>query len=752
MKPKILVFTTAYHPFIGGAEIAIQEIARRLKNRFDFYIITARLRRDLPKREERPEGTVVRLGFGHPLDKWLFPFLSVQHRELNILWGVDIGMGSLTAAILKAFRPKTPFIFNIQYGYGEERLKKGRFGLIGLVFRFILSQADYVTAISTYLLNLARKYGYDGPGEVIPNGVAVKKFQTPDSKFKIKNSKTIITTSRLVPKNGIDTLISSIAEVRKDIPEVQCWILGDGPERKKLELQAVSHKLEANIKFFGDIPYDDIPQYLHQADVFVRPSRSEGMGNSFVEALAAGLPIIGTPVGGIVDIIENGKTGIFAKVDDPKDLAEKIKTLLKNELLSASIAENGRKMVEERFSWDKIANQYERVFLRYLVQDKYEAKSRRLNIVIATPLYPPQLGGPALYAKHLCEEFRKLRHKVEVFSFGKFLRYPTAIRHFFYFLALMRHILKCDIVLSLDYISVGLPAAIASKIAEKPFMIRVEGDFLWERFVERTRRDITLQEFYLHPPRLSVKERVIKKVSSWVMQSASRLIFSSEWRRKMVIKAYNIPRKKTAIVHNVWVAAQNTPLLKHGSGLRVILWAGRMLYLKNLHRLISAFQKVNDGSWKLYLIGDGPEKENLKLKVESLDLQDSVNFFEPMPHEELLKQLQNSEIFVLPSLSEVGPNVISDAASTGTPFLMTRETGYVEYVGDAVILINPLDEGDIAEKLKFLMNNGNRKKQKEMLRKLNFLLLEGKFPRGWKEAAEEWIYIFRNQLLENKRN
>ena len=499
-KPKIIVFTTAYYPFIGGAEIAIQEIVKRLKDRFDFCIITARFRSDLPKREVRPEGTVIRVGLGSRLDKWLFPLFYVQHRVLNmcvqhpllnILWGVDIGVGSFTAAIFKLFRPKTPFIFNIQYGHGEERLSRGRWGLIALTFRFILGQADYVTAISTYLFDLAREYGYQGPGEVIPNGVDIYKFKVQSPKFKVasQNSKVVITTSRLVPKNGIDILVRAMAEVKKEIPDVRCHVIGEGGERKNLELEIRNLKLENIVKLFGQVPHDELPKYLAAADIFVRPSRSEGMGNSFVEALAAGLPIVGTPVGGIGDIIKDGKTGLLAKADDPQDLAEKVKTLLQDQKLANSIVENGRRMVEERFSWDKIAVSYGEVFSRYV-------QHRVLNILVATPLYPPQLGGPALYAKHLGGEFGQVGQKVRIVSFGHFLRYPGGLRHLLYFFALLRHAPRSDIIFALDYTSVGFPAAMASLFLRKTLVIRVEGDSLWESFVERTRQDITLPEFY----------------------------------------------------------------------------------------------------------------------------------------------------------------------------------------------------------------------------------------------------------------
>src|SRR3989344_632218 len=117
--------------------------------------------------------------------------------------------------------------------------------------------------------------------------------------------------------------------------------------------------------------------------------------------------IICPPVGGIPDIIRDGETGIFTKVDDENDLAEKIELLLNDRILSEKIVENGRKMVEEKFSWGKIAFSYGNLF------DKY-VKHRAFNVLMATPLMPPQLGGPALYAKNLGEEFKKTGHNVRI--------------------------------------------------------------------------------------------------------------------------------------------------------------------------------------------------------------------------------------------------------------------------------------------------------------------------------------------------
>lgn len=732
-KPKIVVFTTSYSPFVGGAEIAVKEIAERLRDRFDFYIVTSRFKRDLPKREAHPEGTVIRLGLGSPLDKWLLPLSAlIQHHRsfASIVMGVDISMGSVAAALYKLFHPRTPFIFNIQYGYGDERLSKGRGGFIGIAFRFILGRADFVTTISTYLSDTARKYGYDGPAEIIPNGVDVEKFKVKNEKLKMKDGKIIITTSRLVPKNGIEILINAIVEVKKNMPDIQCWILGDGPEKESLKLTVKSLKLDENVLFFGSVPYDDIPKYLHEADVFVRPSRSEGMGNSFVEALAAGLPIIGTPVGGIPDIIKDGETGLFVKVDNAKDLAEKIKRLLNDKNLSEKIVENGRKMAEERFSWNKIANSYEGLFKSYIQHSV-------LNILIATPLMPPQLGGPALYAKNLGEEFKKMGHSVRILSFGGFLKYPSVIRHLFYLFTLAKRARRADIIFSLDYFSVGLPAAIVSRVFRVPLVLRMEGDFLWEEYVEKTRKEMTLFEFYRNPPDLSLKEKIISFISGFVIKSAVRISFSSEWRREMVINKFNIPPGKTAIIKNVFPLAANlNPKSYQLSPKKVVLWAGRMLYLKNLYRLIRAFSRANNGEYELHLVGDGPEKSRVEAFIKNENIA-GVRILPSLKREELLNKFHESAFFVLPSFSDVGPNVIAESVAASIPFVMTKESGFYEYLKDAGLFINPLNEGELEEKMRILMNGERREEYKKKLEGFGLA-------REWHDAAEEWMGLFKS--------
>ena len=100
------------------------------------------------------------------------------------------------------------------------------------------------------------------------------------------------------------------------------------------------------------------------ADIFARASRSEGLGSSFLEAMAAGLPIIGTAVGGIPDFLKDGETGLFTKVDNPTDLAQKIKLLMENNGLCGQIAKTGQELVFKNYSWVNISHRMSEILSR----------------------------------------------------------------------------------------------------------------------------------------------------------------------------------------------------------------------------------------------------------------------------------------------------------------------------------------------------------------------------------------------------
>ena len=172
----------------------------------------------------------------------------------------------------------------------------------------------------------------------------------------------------------------------------------------------------------GHIEPEKIPAHLARADVFVRPSRSEGLGNSFLEAMAAGLPVIGTKVGGIPDFLKeyntnlrmgtnatNGENGLFTEVDNPKDLAGKIAFLINNDELCKKLGENGRKLVIGQYSWDNISKKMETIFNKSL-----EIRNLKLGINLVVPPLKYCLDNAVMIAAAAyVNELRNKRYRLE---------------------------------------------------------------------------------------------------------------------------------------------------------------------------------------------------------------------------------------------------------------------------------------------------------------------------------------------------
>ena len=230
-------------------------------------------------------------------------------------------------------------------------------------------------AISSYLADRAVSLGARGRVVIVPNGVDVEHFSRPSDVsvaqryrafFQITpEQRVVVTASRLVPKNAVDVIIRAIALLPQ---QYRLLIMGDGPQRPALEILAKNLQIEERISFVGTLTHAELPDALHVGSVFVRPSRSEGLGNAFLESMAAGLPVVATKIGGIADFLTDGHTGLVVSVDDPRDVAQKIERLFNDKKLYQSIQDNGLALVKQHYSWDSIAEQMQRVFTEASLQ------------------------------------------------------------------------------------------------------------------------------------------------------------------------------------------------------------------------------------------------------------------------------------------------------------------------------------------------------------------------------------------------
>jgi glycosyltransferase involved in cell wall biosynthesis len=146
-------------------------------------------------------------------------------------------------------------------------------------------------------------------------------------------------------------------------------VCGLGSLESELKMKVNVLKLEKRVKFLGLVEHDRLPLVLRACDVFIRPSLSEGLGSSFLEAMAAGLPVIATPVGGIPDFLfdpetdpDKEPTGLFCQVRDPKSIAEKVEQLVSSQELRNRLIANGKELVQEKYDWELIAKKMNNIF------------------------------------------------------------------------------------------------------------------------------------------------------------------------------------------------------------------------------------------------------------------------------------------------------------------------------------------------------------------------------------------------------
>lgn len=368
---RVLILTTAYLPEVGGSELAIKNITDGLPD-IHFDLVTSRPSKNLPEYEKMGTVNVYRVGNSLSLLSFLLPksffpiavFLKAcqlmrQCGAYDVIHAYQASQAAGGGWLLKWRYPKIPFVVTVQEGKDLDRQS----WLMRFFRRLIFRKADAITVISNYLARYVKSQNSKIPVSVIPNGVDPDKFTNYESRIT-NHEKTIITVSRLVPKNGISDLIDAfyILSTRYKIQDTKLLILGDGPLRESLKFKVKSLKLEDIIEFLGKVPHEKIPEFLAMADVFVRPSLSEGLGTAFLEAMAAGLPIIGTPVGGIPDFLKDGETGLFCRIGDSKDIADRIKTVLTDDNLRSKLILNGRKLVEEKYTWNKIAYKFRKLY------------------------------------------------------------------------------------------------------------------------------------------------------------------------------------------------------------------------------------------------------------------------------------------------------------------------------------------------------------------------------------------------------
>ena len=196
---------------------------------------------------------------------------------------------------------------------------------------------------------------------VIPNGMNPASFTPRTHDGPIRR---VVTVANLRREKAHEVLLEAAPIILGRCPDVEFVIAGDGPRRQELEALARTGGIAARVRFIGHT--ENVAAVLASSDMFVLPSRSEAFPNSVLEAMAAGLPIVATRVGGIAELIEHQRTGVLVPPDSPRALGHAILDLIQWRSHAAGLGRAARAEVEARYSWERMISEVERLYVEQL--------------------------------------------------------------------------------------------------------------------------------------------------------------------------------------------------------------------------------------------------------------------------------------------------------------------------------------------------------------------------------------------------
>jgi N-acetyl-alpha-D-glucosaminyl L-malate synthase BshA len=295
-------------------------------------------------------------------------FAVVRQKGFDLVhahWSLPQG---LVALLLKRFRG-VPCVTSLHgsdvYGLNLPFLRE--------LNKKVILDSDVCTANSRATAERANRISGRDDIRVIPMGVDTDFFSKSKDRRKEQNrrggqEKIVLYAGRLIDVKGVDYLIRAFPSVLEKQSNARLLIVGSGPRKADLLSASERLRLRDKVIFQDAVSQEELVRYYSMADVFVLPSvttdkgETEGLGVVLLEAMACGVPVIGSAVGGIPDIIKDGETGLLVVEKNPKDLAEKICRLFTDGELSKKLSENGLRFVTRKFSWDVIAKEYAELY------------------------------------------------------------------------------------------------------------------------------------------------------------------------------------------------------------------------------------------------------------------------------------------------------------------------------------------------------------------------------------------------------
>jgi len=360
-----------------------------------------------------------------------------------------------------------------------------------------------------------------------------------------------------------------------------------------------------------------------------------------------------------------------------------------------------------------------------------------MKILICTGIYPPDIGGPATYSNLIREELAKRGHEVSILTYGDKItndelritnigrKRSLPVRYFLYFLKVLRLGKNADIIYAQDPVSVGLPTALANIFLKKPLVLKIVGDYAWEQAQQLKAYSLkltALDGFYPFNKKHSFKIKLLQKIQTWVANQADKIITPSFYLKNILICGWGIADEKIKVIYNSFDIFSSVvptssyvipaPLLNGINSGEIqpipfkILSVGRLVPWKGFNTLIETMKNALDA--ELDIVGDGPELNNLKLRMTNDELKNKIKLLGKLSHNEVVQKMCSSDLFILNSNYEGLSHVILEAMACGLPVAVSRAGGNTELVGENEergYLFDYNNKEQIKEKINYIISH-----------------------------------------------
>lgn len=355
-----------------------------------------------------------------------------------------------------------------------------------------------------------------------------------------------------------------------------------------------------------------------------------------------------------------------------------------------------------------------------------------MNIAIITPLFPPDMGGLATYTYELLQRLSQRGHQVKVGTLGKSTASPgvysigwvkrPAGNMIWQYLALpgyyvasfirMLSVIKgCDLVYTQNPTLIGLASLLAARLLRKPVMLRFAGDTTWERAFNSQKTSKFLEDF-LHSPEGGTGVKWSLRVQKFVLNGVDRIIVPSRFLKDVLIKYYEVKPTKVQVIYNsidLNDCQISPPQGVQSSGRPQIITVGRLVSHKRIDKVIRTFKKLTEEypQASLEIIGDGPERGNLEVLSQKLQVSEQVRFLGRLTRQETLARLRAADIFILNSVYEGLPHLVIEAMACRVPVIATNIRGTNEVVedGETGLLVEVDNDAQLKEKIAILLED-----------------------------------------------